>query len=471
MKKMCYKFSKLCSSLAICIGLEILIGAHAFGQQMTSLDVDFDYSPPSAQGNYTLSWSNVYGVEPYYLQYSVDGEGWKTLSGNTGSLVEANKGFGSHYYRVIEMTSMVGVDDLITLVVNQSDSVIVDIAKIAPVLSVPIRLNESQTISWNTVVGADRYKLQQFVGDAWATVYFGELTSWNLPGDLEEGGYKFRVAACFVDDCSVFSPSISTYYLVSPNLDVPASLNLSQTITWNAILGADSYVLQQRVDGSVWDEVYAGPLLVWDLPDDIAGGSYDYRIAACYEAICSNISLAVSTNYLVKPELNVPDNLNQNGTISWDVVGGADFYVLEQRIDGGSWQVVYSGPLLSWQLQNGNLGFYEYRVTACDDNACSDMSAVVNTYFFDGETLRDIRVVDNLDNTYLLVLNDSDCPNNYLQCPKILLDSTAGSKMIFTLVVLAYQSNADVAMVLSDCDQTWCGSMPGKIIKKVIVLD
>lgn len=65
-------------------------------------------------------------------------------------------------------------------------------------------------------------------------------------------------------------------------------------------------------------------------------------------------------------------------TITWGAIGNADYYVLEESIDGGTWTQVYSGSDLSWSAAGRIPGTYRYRIKACAANGgCSVDPSIV----------------------------------------------------------------------------------------------
>ena len=191
---------------ALAIGLLFISLALRFVSpvQAAPFDAGFTHTSPTGVGDYMVSWQGAYTGKPYYIQYSSDGSSWSTLSGNTGSLIENQKGFGAHHYRIIEHSMVMTMGALIPIHLNTSTPYTVDIPVTTPTgFSVPVNGSIETTITWDEVVGADTYVLEQQIdGGAWETVYSGALLSWDIPVNAGSGTYAFRMRACFDALCS-----------------------------------------------------------------------------------------------------------------------------------------------------------------------------------------------------------------------------------------------------------------------------
>ncbi|MGH8602103.1 MAG: hypothetical protein ACREXR_04800, partial [Gammaproteobacteria bacterium] len=64
-------------------------------------------------------------------------------------------------------------------------------------------------------------------------------------------------------------------------------------------------------------------------------------------------------------------------TVSWGLASSAEYYVLEESLDGVDWIQVYSGSDVSWSTVGRAEGTYRYRIKAC--SASSGCSAYTNT--------------------------------------------------------------------------------------------
>jgi YD repeat-containing protein len=101
---------------------------------------------------------------------------------------------------------------------------------------------------------------------------------------------------------------------------------------------------------------------------------------------------AIGTNYIylgtkliakhALQELTVPTSVNvsanpNNGnfTVSWGASAAATSYTLQESINGGAWNTIYSGSATSASLTGRAGGTYTYQVQACASGGCSGWAA------------------------------------------------------------------------------------------------
>lgn len=160
-------------------------------------------------------------------------------------------------------------------------------------ISYPSTINSlSTTISWqpstsNTSYPVSRYELSYSTNGG---------SSWQVAGTTEETTYQFGISSPEVtqiqfrvramDTNSQYSDYVtgsnSTVQYVPANppvLVLPNNAKLGDTITisWNSVTDATNYILQRKVDGSEWTQIYSGAnLSTTNLVDNLG---ISYRIA------------------------------------------------------------------------------------------------------------------------------------------------------------------------------------------------
>ena len=167
-----------------------------------------------------------------------------------------------------------------------------------------------------------------------------------------------------------------------PTLTVAGSAPGSFTVSWTGSNGAETYALDQSIDGGSWSRVSNTAGLSKPF-SDMAAGRYSYRVRACNAQGCTSYSASKDIEVVLppsSPELTSPStSTNGNFTVSWGVVSGADIYRLERRVDDSSWSSAYVGGATSKVFSALANGSYQFRVRACNDVGCSAYSAVRTT--------------------------------------------------------------------------------------------
>lgn len=160
-----------------------------------------------------------------------------------------------------------------------------------------------------------------------------------------------------------------TYPIPPTSITVPTSsipTGSSIAVSWSAVSGAESYRLQRSVDGGAWETVYTGTQTSFS---DTAGvwNSVKYQVATVKVGIVSGYT--TSSNVTILPyvisRLTVPSQImeGQNIPISWSAADGATTYILERKVNSGSWTQIYSGANLSYSdTPSGSWSAVQYRV-------------------------------------------------------------------------------------------------------------
>ena len=260
---------------------------------------------------------------------------------------------------------------------RDSDSVTVKPS--APTLTVPkTDMDGSYAASWTSVSGATSYELEEKTGSgSFANIYSGSGTSRNVTGKAD-GSYSYRVRACAgTGNCGDWSATatvrVARDLTASPN----PSTDGSYTVSWSAILTAESYQLYES--GKL---VYDSTGTSWSFTGK-AAGTYKYTLEFCElifdEEFCDQPSGYAALTVTVTtppsaPTLTVPStDADGSYAVTWTSPSGATSYELEEKPAGGTFANIYSGSGTSRNIAGKADGTYSYRVRACG-GACGDWS-------------------------------------------------------------------------------------------------
>ncbi|HEL5026875.1 TPA: RHS repeat protein [Stenotrophomonas maltophilia] len=336
-------------------------------------------APALSDGSHTVQWTAVASATSYELQAIRTGGSWATIfSGNATSFAVTSQPMGAITYRVRAAnggTWGAWSASVTTTVLASAGS--------APVLSGASEApGGAVALSWTAIFGAQRYVLRQSKdGGAQQITYSGADTSLAVSG-LEAGQYHFTVQACDATACGAESQALAVHAFYAPgvpSISVPSSgFGGSYQISWSAVAGASFYRLWESTDGAAWilqesdgatSRQYSGK----------PSGSYLYRVDACNSAGCSTPSAAGTVSVIYPPggtpQLSVPSG-SSNGayTISWNSVGWATTYLLDERVNGGGWTRIHDEGATSRSVSGRSSGNYDYRVAACNAAGCSGWS-------------------------------------------------------------------------------------------------
>lgn len=339
-------------------------------------------------GSYTVSWTASANATSYVLQQSVNGGSWSNRYNGT-SLNQAYDGMaaGSYSYRVQACNTggctIWSSTHTITVTLPPAS---------APTITLPSRsFTDSYTVSWNSVITATSYKLDEKVGSgSWTQIQDEASTSKALSGK-SDGNYSYRVRACNAAGCSAYAATKTIKVVTAPTalatITTPASnYTGSYRVSWTKVSKATDYYLQRRISGGMhqdlihhWTTVYHWVSRSWDASNQLPA-TYEYRVKACNAGGCGGWS-AIKTTVVHGPPA-MPASLSGYATVDttiqpplttyfarWSVTDDADAYELKESIDQGLGIVVYSGPLTSSQILGR--GAHIYWVRACNAAGCS----------------------------------------------------------------------------------------------------
>ncbi len=247
------------------------------------------------------------------------------------------------------------------------------------------------TVRWN---GSPSHTLQEKVGTGSYTnagsPAWGSKSFSNKPN----GTYTYRVRkeTCTVECTYQYTlpqsitvsippppPILPPTGLTGPSLDYDGSF----TISWNASVGATSYILQRKFGSGSWSQVYSGSATSKAETSLTSGIAFSYRVQACSTGCSAWSSTHVTTTAPMPAEptgLTTPV-LDYNGayTVSWNTSANSTLYQLERKPSGGSWAQIYSGSGTSKAESSMAVGLYFYRVRGCNvELRCSGWSAESN---------------------------------------------------------------------------------------------
>lgn len=149
-----------------------------------------------------------------------------------------------------------------------------------------------------------------------------------------------------------------------PTSSIPTGSSIA--VSWSSVSNVDSYQLQRSVDGGAWETVYTGTQTSYS---DTAGvwNSVKYQVATVKAGVASGYTTSTAVTILpyTIDKLTVPSQImeGQSVPISWSAAPAATTYILERKVNSGSWTQIYSGANKSYiDTPSGGWSTVQYRV-------------------------------------------------------------------------------------------------------------
>lgn len=319
-----------------------------------------------------LTWNKVSGAEKYRVQQYTS-SGWKTIDYvTTNTCTVKNLTNGKNYlFRVLSYFDGKWSD--------YSAKV-----KAAPVNPVPQNVkaakcgNKYIKLTWNTVTGAEKYRIQQYTASGWKTVDYSTTNSFIVSGLTNGQSYSFRVLSYFDGKWSAASETVKG----TPETSIPQNVkavggNKAVTLTWNKVTLATKYRIQQYT-ASGWKTVDYTTTNSYTASGLTNGQSYSFRVLSYTDGKWSTASKTVKC----APVNPVPQKLKAtagNGSVklSWNVVTGATKYAVQKYASTG-WKTVGYATTASYTVTGLTNGTdYLFRVRSDFGGSWSEPSAKV----------------------------------------------------------------------------------------------
>ncbi|WP_444882874.1 fibronectin type III domain-containing protein [Microbulbifer sp. PSTR4-B] len=334
----------------------------------------------TSSSSVSISWAASSGATRYEVQQRKDNGSWSgnIYSGSSTNTTVSSLSHGSTYrFRVRACnTTCSGYRESKDLEVYFRPGVP------TPKLNTTTSLDGKYTVSWNTKQFATSYQL---VDGSGSTLYNGSGLSKSFSG-VSNGSYSYKVRACNAKGtCSNYSSLVTVK--VDRAVGVPvASASPTNSwdgkvkLSWSEVKKGGLTVEYQVVD-SANKQLYRGTARSYQL-SNLQDGRHCYRVRALTSTDQSNYSPeACATVALLKPPvapsyITVPSSTGEAYTVSWPSVAETDSYLLQQRMNNGSWKTVYNGAGNSYKYNASPLvfGTHDYRVQAVNKAGSSDFS-------------------------------------------------------------------------------------------------
>ncbi|MDO5785132.1 MAG: M14 family zinc carboxypeptidase [Eubacteriales bacterium] len=280
-------------------------------------------------------------------------------------------------------------------------------------------------ISWDAVSGVAGYRVYRWNGTDWKLLRMvrnankTNITDFTAELNWE---YSYTVRAYSVsgrniqlselDEQAVSVKTAAT--LTQPKLDAVTAGGGGLTVTWDAVSGAQGYVIYRKTSNTAeWTKLTECSGLDSTSYTDmsVAGGATYYYTVAAYSAIDGNLMYSTydqtgisgkAAAAMTAPKLNGVSMGKKGLVVKWTAVSGADSYVIYRAATTEGWEQIASVAAGTTSYEDTNALIdgttYTYAVAGCASGAVGayDNNGISCTYY-----------------SYQAALNSGTLPTNF----------------------------------------------------------
>ncbi|MBR2877223.1 MAG: hypothetical protein IKC01_08795, partial [Clostridia bacterium] len=250
--------------------------------------------------------------------------------------------------------------------------------------------NKSLTLKWNSVAGAQKYRVYRKVVSSNSTGYevLKEVTNTSFKdtaGLKNNTTYKYAVKA-------ITSSSTSSYVEKSYTYLDPVTLSTSNVtsgikISWKKVEGATKYKVYRRVAGaSSWTGLQTVEGNVYSVTDKSikSGVTYEYTAKAFKgESVSANAAIKTAKYVSMVSKVTLANGYN-GVSVKWTAVSGAEKYRIYRRLaSDNSWTAIktVSSNVVSFVDSGATSGQTNYyAVRACSGGTWSAFKSYAINY-------------------------------------------------------------------------------------------
>ncbi len=305
-----------------------------------------------------LSWTAIPGADTYTLTRTLGSGSAEPVLSDTTALTATDTGLtaATDYTYSLTATNTVGTSAASEITARTADG---PTTPAIPTLALGTTSSNSIMLSWATVTGAESYTLTR-VGTGGASdveVFSGDALTATDRGLTADTEYKYTITA--TNTAGTSAPSVeftarTAILPLPPTLRAGAVTATTITLEWDAVTGADSYVIYDDSAGASIIEHAGAGISVTVTGLSPATGYTFYARSFDAGANRGSLSAGVSATTAVAPPIPAapvltPGTTTQNTiAFSWAAVTGAESYTLTRVGTGGASGVeVFSGDALT----------------------------------------------------------------------------------------------------------------------------
>jgi hypothetical protein len=275
-----------------------------------------------------------------------------------------------------------------------------------PTVTDVVPVENGLMVSWEAFSGSSLYELYRYTGDDISTMkLITDTTELSAVDETVKSGKRYTYMLCAVillsdgTTYNVNAKEISQFYLAAPTLTKCTGSSGGQTLKWNSVTGATSYIIYRSENDGEYTRIAASETNSYKDETALSSGTlYSYQVYACYddgtsEPVLSTASDTIGNYTLAQPVITSVAATENGLKLKWDKVSKAQSYTVYRSIDGAAYEKIATVTKKSYEDTDlSNHATVKYKIYAhytgsSGQTSKSKASAAVKTVYLKAPTL------------------------------------------------------------------------------------
>lgn len=306
-----------------------------------------------------LEWNKVEPADSYKIYRKMSSGSWKLLKETTKTTyIDKTAAAGTKYIYTVRSYA----DSVLSG--NKLRAEIVRLGTPDPTVSA---VHEGPQIKWNKVEGAASYSVYRKTTGKYTLLAEG-VKEPSYTDITAVGGktYTYAVRAYKNGSYSSYGAAEKHQYIERPELKAETVSTKSIRLIWNAVKGAESYIIYIKNSAGEWAKYITTSGTKYTIDNLVLGKNYSFAVRAVGSLDNSTKSAPKSAKPTF-PAMSFKLALNpgKGVKISWNAVAGAASYRVYRKTVEGEWELIKTATSNSYTDTEGRSGVtYLYTVRA-----------------------------------------------------------------------------------------------------------
>lgn len=360
-------------------------GFNATGKTVTGLSAPKLQSATNSASGVSVSWNRVSSAAKYRVfRKTSTASSWTAIgTSSSTSYVDKTAKSGTTYVYTVRCLS--SDSKSYTSGYDEKGKTTKFVA--APSLSSVYFNNNGAALKWNSVKGAEKYRVYYRVGSgSWVKITNTTSTSYTWSGAKLGAKYTFTVR-CINSGATAytsgFKASKAVTGLSKPKISSIRAVNSGTQINWGKVSGAVRYKIFRKTASTNWTTVGTSTTTSFTDKKASKGTTYLYTIrciskdgttllSGYYEAGKSFMAVSAPNISSVSAAVN-------GVQIKWGKVSKAEKYRVYRRTSSGSWVTLTTTTSTSYLDKTAKSGTKYYYTVRCVNANCTAYTSGYNT--------------------------------------------------------------------------------------------